>query len=454
MDDHSLIDSIANATLGVDTLWGGNVLSASGTGRFIADCWFSDEPLPAAYTHETAARVRDGGGASSRTPDQKAIDAYLSAVDIPAAIGGIRRGGARLADTGRRRYLDGLADCFEVMWDLALEVLGRGPAVPFDRAVRAAIGQEPGPSDPRGQTEQLRRLLDARGERVAGGADLAAAVDRWRAERVVAPASIPSLASIHIGELDRLAAFHLMPHLPDTLAPVPRANIEFLPIKDAWFSGSMNYLGRARTPDGRPRYEATYEINASLEIAIPEFEHLIAHEVVPGHVTTFAFLQHLYARGDIGFEASALTINTRAAALFEGIANNAILIAHGITEIDALDDSDTQVGVLLAQLQDEAKNHAAWQTWHDGLPEQEVAAALRRNFLVSQERAARLAGAWGRHPLLGRMCLPAYRAGTDVVARLRRHRPAGVVLPALYGCRGLVDIVTVQEMLEQCQSLI
>jgi hypothetical protein len=65
-------------------------------------------------------------------------------------------------------------------------------------------------------------------------------------------------------------------------------------IADAWFSGSMNYVGRARNSDGSPQYEATYEINASLEISIPEFQQLVSHEVVPGHVTTFAFLQSLY----------------------------------------------------------------------------------------------------------------------------------------------------------------
>jgi hypothetical protein len=41
---------VADAVLGIDTLWGGDVLCSSGTGRFIADSWFSDEPLPAAYT--------------------------------------------------------------------------------------------------------------------------------------------------------------------------------------------------------------------------------------------------------------------------------------------------------------------------------------------------------------------------------------------------------------------
>ena len=45
---------IANAILGIDTLWGGDVICPSGTGRFIADSWFSHEP----YTDPTAAKVR------------------------------------------------------------------------------------------------------------------------------------------------------------------------------------------------------------------------------------------------------------------------------------------------------------------------------------------------------------------------------------------------------------
>src|SRR5512138_1196107 len=103
MDDPTLTDAIASATLGVDTLWGGNVLSASGTGRFIADCWFSHEPLPLAYTHLSAARVRDSGGVAATAPDARLIDEYLCAVDIPAAIAGIRRGARDLNGTLRAK---------------------------------------------------------------------------------------------------------------------------------------------------------------------------------------------------------------------------------------------------------------------------------------------------------------------------------------------------------------
>jgi hypothetical protein len=228
---------------------------------------------------------------------------------------------------------------------------------------------------------------------------------------------------------------------------VPRANIRFLPIKEAWFSGSMNYLGRARRRDGSPEYEATYEINASLEISVPEFEQLVSHEVVPGHVTTFAYLQDLWVRRRAEFEATVLTMNTRCATLCEGIANNAILIAHGVTEVEDLPDEDLQVGVLLALLQDDAKNQSSYLTWKENAPQAEVAATLRRDYLVTPERADKLSGAWGRHPLLGRMYLPAYRAGTDKVADLRRRHPALRLLPALYGCAGMVDITNIDEAL-------
>ena len=45
------------------------------------------------------------------------------------------------------------------------------------------------------------------------------------------------------------------------------------------------------------------------------------------------------------------------------------------------------------------------------------------------------------------MYLPAYRAGTEKVADLRRRFAPDKVLPALYGARGLVDVVTIGKVL-------
>ncbi len=438
---------VAESVLGIDTLWGGDVMCPSGTGRFIADSWFSDEPLPAAYTHPAAARLRASGGVCAKVVDRDAIETYLRDTDLPGAIAGLRREAAG-CDEMRRSYLSGLALCLDTMWDLAMEVLGKGDAVPYTRAVEASTSKPPAPSQPESKRDRVAELLGRAGYSSSQPGGILSAVDAWRRDRVTPMASVKALGAAVIAHFDALSAKNLIGYLPKELAQVPRANIEFLPIKDAWFSGSMNYIGRARTSAGAPKYEAAYEINASLQISYPESEQLVSHEVVPGHVTTFAYLQDLYVRGKAGFEATVLTMNTRAATLFEGIANNAILIAHGVTEVDQLPDEDLQIGVLLALLQDDAKNHSSYMTWGEQRPQSEIASTLRRDFLVTEERADKLSGAWGRHPLLGRMYLPAYRCGTDKVAQLRRHYPAECVLPAIYGCKGIVDIETVDIVLK------
>jgi hypothetical protein len=439
---------VADAVLGIDTLWGGDVLCPSGTGRFIADSWFSDEPLPPAYRARAAARVREAGGVSGKHADRQAVEEYLRQVDLPQAIAGVRDEAGKI-DGMRSQYLLGLALCLETMWDLGMEVLGKGKTVPYARCVESSTGRPPEASHPEAKRERVADLLGRAGYATSGSGGLVGAVDAWRRDRLIPMASVRALGAALIAHLDRLSAASVQRYLPKDLWSVPRANIEFLPMKDAWFSGSMNYIGRARNADGSPQYEASYEINASLQISVPEFEHLVSHEVVPGHATTFAYLQNLYVHGKAGFEATVLTMNTRSATLFEGIANNAILIAHDVTEVDQLPDEDLQIGVLLALLQDDAKNQASYLIWGEGMQREKVAIILRRDFLVTEERADKLSGAWGQHALLGRMYLPAYRAGTERVAHLRRTYPADRILPAMYGCRGLVDIVTIDEILKR-----
>lgn len=422
-------------------------MNPSGTGRAIVDSWFSDEPMPEAYSHAAAARLRQTGGVAAKEPDANAVDAYLAAVDVKGAIDAVAAEGATLPSL-RGRFFDGLSRCLSAMWDLSMEILGRGPAVPYDRCVLAATGRAPEPSRPVEKRRRLAELLARAGYASKSDADLLAAVDAWRGERMVPAKSIATLANAFIARFDALTTKNLAPHLLEDLRDVPRSNIDFVPIRDAWFSGFMNYVGRARNADGSPQYEATYEINASLQISVPEFEQLVGHEVVPGHVTTSALIQGLYVRGRVGFESTILAMNTRWGTLAEGIGNNAVLIALGLTEVEQVTDPDLQIGLWLAHLQDDAKNQASYLTWGEGMPQTEVAAAVRRDCLVSEERAGKFAGAWGRHPLFGRMNLPAYRAGTEVVAELRRRHAPSRVLPALYGCRGLVDVVTVREACE------
>jgi hypothetical protein len=266
-------DAVGNAILGIDTLWGGDVMCASGTGRFIADSWFSDATLPAAYTDPAAARIRESGGVGAPQPVTQAIDEYLSRVDVRGAITELERAASSIGGL-RGDYIAGLALCFATMWDLALEMLRRGDPVPYARCVESSTGRPPEPSDPGPHRDRLAELLSVPAASLPG---LLEAADTWRKQHRAPMASVGLLGEAVISHFDRLTLHNVVRHLPLELHEVPRANIEFLAIKDAWFSGSMNYLGHARRADGSPEYEATYELNASLEISEPEFQQLVSH---------------------------------------------------------------------------------------------------------------------------------------------------------------------------------
>ena len=391
--------------------------------------------------------MRASGGLSAASPDVAGAKAYVERFDLDATLARLRAAIPAFAPL-RARFVGGTLDSLEVMLAMARERLGEAPAVDYPRCVDASCAAPPAWVDP----APLRAALSARLEE-AGCAPtrredgLQTAVAAWRAARLVDPAQLSELATEVIEQLDDLTLRHVVPHLPKRMRSVPRCNVEFLPIKDAWFSGSMNYLGRARGPKGEPKYEATYEINASLEISKPEFVGLVAHEVVPGHVMNGALIQHLYHRGRAGFEATVLTMNTRLATLFEGVANTALLMAHGVDRQEDLPDPDLAVGFLLSRLQDVAKNNASYRTWAEGRSPDDVAAEILTSCLLTEERARSLARSWAQHPLLGRMYMPAYDVGSRLVERLlRKHGPARTV-PVLYGAQGLVDCATVTELL-------
>jgi len=96
--------------------------------------------------------------------------------------------------------------------------------------------------------------------------------------------------------------------------------------------------------------------------------------------------------------------------------------------------------VLLALPPGRRQNQSSYMTWKEARRRPSgrgAAAGLPGHF-----RAADKLRALGPPPLLGRMYLPAYRAGTELVADLRRRYPPGRVLPALYGCGGMVTSST------------
>jgi len=167
---------VTDAVLGIDTLWGGDVMCPSGTGRFIADSWFSDEPLPIVYTDPAAAVLRQSGGVTGKNLNRAAVEDYLRRIDIPRAISGIGDEARKISGL-RGAYFLGLSLSLETMWDLALEVLGKGDLVPYERCVEASTGRPPEPSKPEGKRNRVAELLGRAGYYTASSNGLLGAVD-------------------------------------------------------------------------------------------------------------------------------------------------------------------------------------------------------------------------------------------------------------------------------------
>jgi len=123
----------------MDTLWGGDVMCPSGTGRFIADSWFSDEPLPAAYTHPLPRWCGIRWSWQPRESTRRRSKKYLRHVDfLKLLLGGAKKQG----NSGTAQVLsDRLPDSLEVMWDLPWRSLAGRSGCHTARSVEASTGE-------------------------------------------------------------------------------------------------------------------------------------------------------------------------------------------------------------------------------------------------------------------------------------------------------------------------
>ena len=380
-----------------------------------------DEPLPAAYTVAQAApRARHRAASRPKRPTRRrskptSRSRYSRRHRRPEdGRGRIRRTARRISRAASRCAS---RPCGTWPWRCS----AKARRCPTSAACWPPPARRPSPPTPAPSASASPNCWlapDTRDrDRAAGrGGRLAQAriASPWRPSALLGAAVIAPLRRAH-----RRATS--LPYLPAELRDVPRANIQFLPIQDAWFSGSMNYLGRARRA-GRQRRSTRPPTRSTprSRSRCPSSCNWSATRWCPATSPPSPICRTSTARGLVGFEASVLTMNTRAAALFEGIANNAILMAHGVTEVDQLPDEDLQIGVLLALLQDDAKNQSSYLTWGEG-------AAASRSGRHPAPRFPGVAGA--RRQALRRLGTPP-AARPHVPARLpRRHEKSRCPAP-------------------------
>ena len=108
------------------------------------------------------------------------------------------------------------------MWELALEILGKGQPVPYERCVQSWTGRPPEKSRPEEKGQRVTELLARAGYLSSHAKDLLSAADAWRRDRTVPMASVRALGAAQIAYFDRLGALNLA-YLPPELrlSPVP-----------------------------------------------------------------------------------------------------------------------------------------------------------------------------------------------------------------------------------------
>ena len=88
-----------------------------------------------------------------------------------------------------------------------MEILGNGPAVPYERCVMASTARPPEPSSPEKKRDRVAELLSGAGYPSTSRDSLLANVDAWRRERIVPMGSVRALGAAVIAQFDQLS-FH------------------------------------------------------------------------------------------------------------------------------------------------------------------------------------------------------------------------------------------------------
>lgn len=435
----------ANAVIGVDTLWGGDVMNPSGPKRAVADTWFSDAPLPEAYYDLIARRMRRLGGVGTRNPAVPDLARrYARKFALPDRIKQIRRDAERM-EPYRREVVNGLADALQVQLNFALSQVGQAPVPSYEAIVHACTGTESHLIDLRPHQKKLVGLLERARYQVERDEPWKA-IAKWKADNAVSARMIKEESPRIVAELDKRVQKSIVPALPSDMQLVPRTNVEFREISGVSSIGFNNYLGRQRV-EGRPVFEGTYEVNTGATFAKHELKILLAHEVTPGHHMVNATNHHQFWRGKSGFESTIDVMNSRRYAFVEGIAGSSFSLLYSEKEIESLPLGE-QIALAFNTLLYAGYNNVSFLYWAAGKTEQECAEYYMKEVFATREGADRMVE-YLQNKLKSAMYLPKYDAGTSKFREWIVEYGRKKVIPVAYGAHGFMDIITADWKLKE-----
>lgn len=448
---------LATLVIGVDTMWGGDILQESGSEHFIADTWTSDAKPPEIYWSEQAQELREKGGVLGGA----SIGAFSSKYNLDKLVGKTIAAGLEM-DSDRGRYLVHLGQALDTMISTAYAIYGKWDLPAFETRYKTGTGKDfEGWTDAADARERLRNALKLAGYETTPSRDLRETFIAWENARLLAPEEIAGRANEFIMMLLGLTKKQVLKrvlkpgeklggHRHD-LSDVSLDGIEFRTIGGAHFTGSLAYRG-GKDESGRALLKGLYEYNKDHPLTEAGLLHLCSHELCPGHALNMAFIDLLHQDRKIeGFEATLGTMCTPSATFQEGWAENAFRLLFGSVNkaCEYFDGTSAGLGTNLrvalarAYLESIGKHNAPM--WHaDGMSDDEILRRVAEECVQTDVIAKKLLR-WAKHPIMGPMYAPGYLIGTDTVREALTTHPRMEVARAGLNLDGLVDNETFRQ---------
>ncbi len=125
--------------------------------------------------------------------------------------------------------------------------------------------------------------------------------------------------------------------------------------------------------------ERKVELNVDPVLTRPGLKHLAVHEGYPGHYVQFKMRETLAREGKAPVDNYFSVVNTAAASVFEGLADN------GLAAIDWIEDDNDRVQALMNHYRSGIGTGAAWRLHALGWSPEQVQDWLRERTLVGGE---------------------------------------------------------------------
>lgn len=450
--------ALANAIVGVDTLYGHDVGSESGKDHFVADSYPRQElELPPAYHDETAALLRQG---QKGVEPGENIDRVTKYVETHGLLDNRNRLITALSADAldhRRSFVTNLGECLDVMTRIALATNRKEPLPAYEERFAASTRRMPALVDTALLRDTLRAALSKVGFEETESRSLRETFIAWEADRgKIGPEKMAAEVErvrIYLMNLMRQNMFSGIDfdlsghdaHLDD----IPFDKMEFRPVNNVRFTGSNAYTGGVN-PDGTPALKALFEYNTDHPLSPSHLYDFVAHEIIAHYVdTVMADLR--WRAGQVGLEGPLGTMCTTGVILREGFAQSSLKIIYNGSEENAVNDlgADQRVQFARQRLDDAGKLNASVLFQLQGQSLDEVRRHLAVDCVLTDQFVNKLSGVWAQHPVWGPMYGPAYHVGQTVVdAMIRKHGPRKVLDMCLHK-KGYLDIDTLPQILDQ-----